>query len=91
MHERGYLLTHGRAAGYLTGDQEKQTQGNLENEKASWEYKQASSDAPLAIPVPSVKGVEGKVESVVGMVTGDAEKQKKGNLKSENAAWADGV
>lgn len=82
---------HFSATGYLTGNQEKQTEGNLENEKAQWAYKQASSDRPLDIPVPSAKGVEGKVESVVGMVTGDAEKQKQGNVKAENAAWADGV
>lgn len=62
----------------------------MEAEKASWEYKQASSDKPLDIPIPSAKGVEGKVESVVGMVTGDAEKQKQGNVKAENAAWTDG-
>jgi hypothetical protein len=62
----------------------------LEAEKASWDYKQASSDAPLAIPVPSVEGVKGKVESAVGMVTGDEEKQREGNMRSEGAAWKDG-
>jgi uncharacterized protein YjbJ (UPF0337 family) len=78
------------ATGYLTGDQSKQTEGNLEAEKASMDYKQASSDAPLALPVPSAEGVKGKMESVAGMVTGDAELQKKGNVKAEGAAWKDG-
>ena len=88
MRYTNYLIS---AAGYLTGNQQKQTEGNLEAEKASFEYKQATSDKPLDIPIPSAKGVEGKVESVVGMVTGDEELQKKGNLKSEKAAWTDGV
>jgi uncharacterized protein YjbJ (UPF0337 family) len=42
------------------------------------------------MPIPSAKGVEGKVESVVGMVTGDQGKQMEGNAKAENAAWKDG-
>lgn len=78
------------ATGYSTGDQSKQTQGNLEAEKASMDYKQASSDAPLALPVPSLEGAKGKVESVAGMVTGNSELQKKGNVKAEGAAWKDG-
>jgi uncharacterized protein YjbJ (UPF0337 family) len=78
------------ATGYLTGNQSKQTEGNLEAEKASMDYKQASSDSPLALPVPSAEGVKGKLESVAGMVTGDAELQKKGNVKAEGAAWKDG-
>lgn len=84
--------------GYLTGDQSKQTEGNLENEKAQWSYKQATTEqgsglsaAMPAIPVPSVEGVKGKVESVVGMVTGDQGKQMEGNAKAEKAAWQDGV
>ena len=63
----------------------------MESEKASFDYKQATSNKPLDVPVPSAKGVEGKLESVAGMVVGDEELQKKGNLKSEKAAWTDGV
>jgi uncharacterized protein YjbJ (UPF0337 family) len=78
--------------GYLTGDQQKQTEGNVENEKAQWQYKQATSDGVLSgIPVPSLEGVKGKVESVVGMVTGDQSKQMEGNTRAEAAAWKDGV
>ncbi|ODO08928.1 hypothetical protein L198_00667 [Cryptococcus wingfieldii CBS 7118] len=79
------------AVGYVTGDQSQQTQGNTQVEKAQWDYKQASSDSPLSVPVPSVEGVKGKLESVQGIVTGDAEKQKEGNVKAEKAAWKDGV
>ena len=81
-----------RLTGYLTGDQKKQTEGNVENEQAQWAYKQATTDGVLAgIPLPSVDGVKGKVESVVGMVTGDQSKQMEGNKKAEVAAWKDGV
>lgn len=45
----------------------------------------------LSVPVPSVEGVKGKVESVVGMVTGDQKKQLEGNTRAEKAAWKDGV
>jgi uncharacterized protein YjbJ (UPF0337 family) len=74
----GGLLTPPRATGYLTGNQQKQTEGNLENEKAQWEYKQATSEGIAA-------------ESVVGMVTGDQERQREGNVKAEKAAWTEGV
>lgn len=78
--------------GYLTGNQEKQNEGNVEAEKAQWSYKQATTDGVLAgIPVPSLEGVKGKVESVVGMVTGDQSKQMEGNKRAETAAWKDGV
>ncbi|WVQ82441.1 hypothetical protein IAT38_004569 [Cryptococcus sp. DSM 104549] len=79
------------AIGYVTGDQQKQTDGNTQAEKAQWDYKQATSDSIAAVPVPSVEGVKGKLESVAGIVTGDAEKQKEGNVKAEKAAWKDGV
>ncbi|KAL7421509.1 hypothetical protein Q5752_003278 [Cryptotrichosporon argae] len=78
------------AWGYVTGDQQKQTDGNLEAEKAQWAYKRAT-DGITAVPVPSAEGVKGKLESVVGMVTGDQEKQKEGNMRAEKAAWKDGV
>ncbi|KAK4687200.1 hypothetical protein P7C73_g2909, partial [Tremellales sp. Uapishka_1] len=77
--------------GYLTGNQERQTQGNLEAEKAQWSYKQAMSDGVAAVPVPSAEGVKGKLQSVKGMVTGDMGEQMKGNERAEKAAWADGV
>jgi len=79
-----------RATGYLTGDQSRQTEGNLEAEKASVDYKQAKTGNPLAVPIPSAEGVKGKMESVAGMVTGDQELQKEGNAKAEAAAWKDG-
>ena len=69
------------AAGMLTGNQDRQTQGNLDSEAASWKYKQGSSDSPLAVRTPSVEGVKGKVQTAVGMVTGDAGLQKEGNVK----------
>jgi len=74
----------------LTGDQSRQTEGNLEAEKASFDYKQAKSDAPFALPVPSADAAEGKLKSVAGMVTGNQELQKEGNAKAEGAAWKDG-
>ncbi|OXH42315.1 hypothetical protein J008_00079 [Cryptococcus neoformans] len=77
--------------GYLTGDQEKQTEGNTQAEKAQWDYKQATSDSIAAIPVPSVEGVKGKLESVAGAATEDPERQKEGNVRAEKAAWKDGV
>lgn len=43
------------------------------------------------MPIPSAEGVKGKVESVVGMVTGDQSKQIEGNTRAEKAAWRDGV
>lgn len=49
-----------------------------------------SSDAVTA-PIPSVEGMKGKVESVVGMITGDQGKQMEGNKRAEEAAWRDGV
>jgi uncharacterized protein YjbJ (UPF0337 family) len=86
------LLIRVRFTGYLTGDQQKQTEGNMENEKAQWEYKQATNDGLLSgIPVPSVEGVKGKVQSVVGMATGDQAKQMEGNQRAEVSAWKDGV
>lgn len=64
----------------------------MENEKAQWAYKQATTEGMgVGVPVPSVEGVKGKVESVVGMVTGDQAKQVEGNMKAEKAAWKDGV
>lgn len=77
--------------GYITGDQQQQTEGNIAAEKASWEFKQAHSTNPVAPPVPSLEGVMGKIESAVGYLTGDQATQKEGNLKSEKAAWRDGV
>jgi len=79
------------AVGYVTGNQEQQTQANLDAEKAQWEFKQASSDAPVAVPVPSLEGLAGKAQSVVGAVIGDQEMQKEGNWRAEKAAWKDGV
>ncbi|WVO16362.1 hypothetical protein L204_104037 [Cryptococcus depauperatus] len=79
------------AAGYMTGDQDKQTDGNTQAEKAQWDYKQATSDSLAAMPVPSAEGMKGKLQSVQGIVTGDAEKQKEGNVRAEKAAWKDGV
>ncbi|BEI89126.1 uncharacterized protein CcaverHIS019_0204880 [Cutaneotrichosporon cavernicola] len=77
--------------GYVTGNQEMQSEGNVENEGAQWKYKQATSDKAVDIPVPSGEGVKGKIESVVGMVTGDQGKQMEGNMRAEKAAWKDGV
>lgn len=91
FRRHGLPLTPRRATGYLTGNQQKQTEGNLENERAQWEYKQATSEGLAAVPIPSVEGVKGKVESVVGMVTGDQERQREGNVKAEKAAWTEGV
>jgi len=68
-----------------------QTEGNLENESAQWKYKQATSDGVAAVPVPSVEGVKGKAESVIGMMLGDQSRQMDGNMKAEKAAWKDGV
>ncbi|CAK9786455.1 hypothetical protein CC85DRAFT_287067 [Cutaneotrichosporon oleaginosum] len=79
------------AWGYVTGNQELQTEGNVENEGAQWKYKQATSDKVVDVPVPSVEGVKGKLESVAGMVTGDQGKQMEGNARAEKAAWKDGV
>ncbi|WWC61641.1 uncharacterized protein I303_104225 [Kwoniella dejecticola CBS 10117] len=79
------------ALGYLTSDQEQQSQGNKESEKAQWDYKQATSDSIAAIPVPSKEVLQGKIESVQGMVMGDQHKQMEGNKKAEKAAWTDGV
>lgn len=75
----------------MTGDQQKQTEGNLAAEKASYEFKQATSKNPAAVPVPSLEGITGKIQSAVGMLTGDQGTQMDGNLKSEKAAWRDGV
>lgn len=79
------------AWGYVTGNQEMQNEGNVENEGAQWKYKQATSDNAVSVPVPSADGVKGKLESVAGMVTGDQDKQMKGNARAEKAAWKDGV
>lgn len=68
-----------------------QNEGNVANEGAQWKYKQATSDSPLSVPIPSAEGVKGKLESVAGMVTGDQGKQMEGNVRAEKAAWKDGV
>lgn len=75
----------------MTGNQEKQNAGNLEAEKAQWRFKQATSDSVATAPVPSAEGIKGKLESVVGMATGDQTLQREGNVKAEKAAWRDGV
>lgn len=90
IHDPRHIELTNRATGYLTGDQSRQTEGNLEAEKASVDYKQAKTGNPLAVPIPSAEGVKGKMESVAGMVTGDQELQKEGNAKAEAAAWKDG-
>ena len=78
--------------GYVTGNQEKQNEVNLENEKAQWKYKHATNESVLGgIPVPSQEGIKGKLQSVEGMITGDQTKQNEGNLRAEKAAWTDGV
>lgn len=79
------------AFGYVTGNQELQNKGNVQAEGAQWKHKQATSDAPVAVPVPSAEGIKGKVESAVGMATGDQNKQMEGNARAEKAAWKDGV
>lgn len=84
-------LTFSRTWGYVTGNQDLQTKGNVENEEAQWKYKQATSDGVATAPVPSLEGVKGKIESVAGMVTGDQSKQMEGNMRAEKAAWKDGV
>jgi hypothetical protein len=68
-----------------------QTKGNIQSEEASFKYKQATSDGVAAAPVPSAEGIKGKLESVEGMLTGDQHKQMEGNVRSEKAAWKDGV
>jgi uncharacterized protein YjbJ (UPF0337 family) len=81
-----------RAVGYVTGDQQKQSEANLENEKAQWKYKHATAEGITdSIPIPSAEGVKGKLQSVQGMVTGDQELQKEGNMRAEKAAWTEGV
>lgn len=84
-------LTFSRTWGYVTGNQDLQTKGNVENEEAQWKYKQATGDGVATVPVPSLEGVKGKIESVAGMVTGDQSKQMEGNMRAEKAAWKDGV
>ena len=64
----------------------------MENEQAQWKYKAATSDDILdKVPVPSGEGIKGKLTSVEGMVKGDQQLQKEGNLRAEKAAWKDGV
>lgn len=75
----------------MTGNQEMQNKGNLQAEGAQWKYKQANSDGIASVPVPSAEGVKGKLESAVGMATGDQKKQMEGNMRAEKAAWRDGV
>lgn len=77
--------------GYITGNQEKQTQGNIDTQKAQFSYKQATSDGIGAIPVPSAEGLKGQFQSVEGILTGDQGKQLEGNTRAEKAAWRDGV
>lgn len=87
----GHALIYS-AVGYVTGDQEKQSEGNVEAEKAQFKYKHATSDSLAdSIPVPSAEGVKGKLQSVQGMVTGDQKLQMEGNARAEKAAWKDGV
>lgn len=84
-------IADGSAFGYVTGNQQMQNEGNLEAEGAQWKYKQANSDKVATLPVPSAEGVKGKLESAVGMATGDQKKQMEGNVRAEKAAWRDGV
>ncbi|TXT04839.1 hypothetical protein VHUM_03922 [Vanrija humicola] len=79
------------AWGTITGNQDLQTEGNAEAESAQWKYKQANSDSVLAVPVPSLDGAKGKLQSAVGAATGNQELQNEGNVRAEKAAWRDGV
>ncbi|KAL1405380.1 hypothetical protein Q8F55_009011 [Vanrija albida] len=79
------------AWGTVTGDQSLQTEGNVESEAAQWKYKQATSESGLGIPVPSLDGAKGKIQSAVGIATGNQQLQNEGNARAETAAWRDGV
>ncbi|KAF8585075.1 hypothetical protein K439DRAFT_1410237 [Ramaria rubella] len=74
------------AWGMVTGDQDKQTEGNMRAEKAEW--KSAIADGEL--PTVSAERMEGKLESALGMATGNQEKQREGNIKAEKAEWTKG-
>lgn len=63
----------------------------MESESAQWKYKQATSDSVLAVPVPSLDGAKGKLQSAVGAATGNQALQNEGNARAEAAAWRDGV
>ncbi|SGY20083.1 BQ5605_C017g08460 [Microbotryum silenes-dioicae] len=59
------------------------SEGNKKAEAAEW--KAALTDGH--VPQVSLERAKGKVESAVGMVTGDIEKQQQGNMRAEKAAW----
>jgi uncharacterized protein YjbJ (UPF0337 family) len=86
-----FPISYHSAIGYATGNQSMQTEGNVEAEAAQWKYKQATSESAVAVPVPSLEGVKGKVQSVAGILTGDQAMQMEGNTRAETAAWTEGV
>ena len=89
-----YLLTRlpDSGAGYITGNQDLQTRGNIESGKANWEFKQGTSkDSAATVPVPSVEGAKGMMDSVKGMVQGDQDMQTQGNMRADKAIWKDGL
>jgi len=74
------------ALGMLTGDQDKQSEGNVRAEQAEWKGAVARGE------LPSVSGerMKGKLESAVGMATGNQDKQNEGNVRAEKAEWMKG-
>lgn len=84
-------LTRLSAVGWLTGDQALQSAGNAEAAKATAAFKQARSDKVIDPPVPSLEGLTGMKESVMGMLTGDQDRQSAGNVQGSKATLRDGI
>lgn len=55
----------------------------MKAERAEWK----AAAAEGALPSVSTERMAGKAESMIGMVTGDIEKQKEGNWRAEKAEW----
>jgi len=84
---RDRLYGKGQSAlGMVTGNQEKQNEGNVRAEKAEWKGAIAHGELPSV----SAERMKGKLESAVGMATGNQEKQKEGNMRAEKAEWTQG-
>lgn len=73
----------GMAKAYVTGDKSTWDDANVSVEKAN--VKEAAAKGEL--PDHSLETLKGKAQTAAGMVTGDQELQREGNVRTEKAAW----
>ncbi|CDZ96564.1 CsbD-like [Phaffia rhodozyma] len=68
--------------GIIAGDQDKQTEGNLQNERGNLEEAQSKGEI---LPAGGSETIKGKLETAAGIITGDQERQNAGNVRVQKA------